>query len=100
MSEEFNPDILTVTDEDGTEHSFELLDDLEHEGVHYLAVVPFTPDESILDEDLDLIIMKVSKDGEDDYLDIVQDDDEFYEVGDIFAQRLAEMYEIDVEEGE
>ena len=33
MSEEFGPDFISVTDEDGNEFELELIDTLEHEGV-------------------------------------------------------------------
>ena len=40
MSEEFGPDFISVTDEDGNEFELELIDTLEHEGVTYYAMLP------------------------------------------------------------
>ena len=40
MSEEFGPDFITVTDEDGNEFELEHLDTLEHEGTIYMAFFP------------------------------------------------------------
>ena len=39
--------------------------------------------------------MRVGEENGEEYLDIVEDDEELYNVGDIFAQRLEEMYDID-----
>ena len=40
MSEEFGPDFITVTDEDGNEFELELVDTLEHNGITYYALFP------------------------------------------------------------
>ena len=40
MSEEFGPDFITVTDEDGNEFELELVDTLEHNGITYHALFP------------------------------------------------------------
>lgn len=99
MQEEYSPDILTVTDEEGTEHSFEVLDAIDHKEERYLAVVPVGGDEEeMLEEDLNLVIMKIVEEDGEEFLDVVDDDEEFYEVGDIFAERLSDLYDIDAEE--
>ena len=40
MSEEFGPDFITVTDEDGNEFELEMVDSLEHNGITYFALFP------------------------------------------------------------
>lgn len=40
MSEEFGPDFLTVTDEDGNELVLEYVDTLEHNGLTYTGILP------------------------------------------------------------
>ena len=37
-TEEDQPDLMTLEDEDGNEITFEVIDALDHKGVHYLAV--------------------------------------------------------------
>ena len=37
--EEYQPDLMTLEDEDGNEVTFEVIDALDHKGVHYLAVI-------------------------------------------------------------
>ena len=97
--EDNTPDILTLEDEAGTEHVFEVIDTTDYEGAHYLAVVPYieTEDEAeaALAEDADLIIMRVGEENGEEYLDIVDDDEEFYNVGEIFARRLSELYDVE-----
>ena len=39
--EEYQPDLMTLEDEDGNEVTFEVIDALDHKGVHYLAVVVY-----------------------------------------------------------
>ena len=43
--EEYQPDLMTLEDEDGNEVTFEVIDALDHKGVHYLAVVEYAEDE-------------------------------------------------------
>ena len=38
---DFTPDIFTLTDEEGNEQSFEILDTLEHDDENYYALTPF-----------------------------------------------------------
>ena len=60
MSEEFGPDFITVTDEDGNDIELELLDVLEHKGQTYMAFFPAVPeDETDEDsEDYGMVILK------------------------------------------
>ena len=43
--EGYQPDLMTLEDEDGNEVTFEVIDALDHKGVHYLAVVEYAEDE-------------------------------------------------------
>ena len=45
MNEEFGPNFITVTDEDGNDIELELLDVLEHKGQTYMAFFPAVPEE-------------------------------------------------------
>ena len=46
--EEYQPDLMTLEDEDGNEVTFEVIDALDHKGVHYLAVVEYAENEEDL----------------------------------------------------
>lgn len=100
MQEEYNPDIVSVVDEDGVEHIFEELDRIETDTARYVALVPVYDDaEDILDDDGEIIILRVDeeKDGE-TYLCPIEDEAEFNEVQSIFEERLSDLFEYDDEE--
>lgn len=95
MNEEFGPDIVSVTDEDGVEHLFEELDRIEtDDGKRYVALLPIYDDEEeILDSDGDVLILKVIEEKGETYLVQIEDEKEFNEIGNIFEDRLIEKYE-------
>ena len=92
--EEYQPDLMTLEDEDGNEVTFEVIDALDHKGVHYLAVVEYTENKEDA-EDAQLVILSVGEDDEGEYLDVVEDDETLLEVSKLFEQRLSDDYEID-----
>ena len=92
--EEYQPDLMTLEDEDGNEVTFEVIDALDHKGVHYLAVVEYTENEEDA-EDAQLVILSVGEDDEGEYLDVVEDDETLLEVSKLSEQRLSDDYEID-----
>ena len=84
MSEEFYGDeIFTLTDEDGNENEFELLGSTEIDGCTYLALVPVAEN-----PEGEYVILKMEKDGEEDILVTIDDDDEFDRVADYFEDEL------------
>lgn len=98
MSEEFNPDLVSVIDEDGVEHVFEELDRIETDTAKYVALLPVYDDaEEIIDDDGELIILKVCEEDGETYLEPIEDDNEFNEIGKIFEERLSELFAFDEE---
>ena len=95
MLEEAKPDLLTLEDEDGQEVTFEVIDATEVNGTRYLAVIPYQEDPASLQEDAELILMRIGTDDEGEYMDIVDDDEELLAVGKVFEERLRAMYDID-----
>ena len=95
MLEEATPDLLTLEDEDGKEVTFEVIDATEVNGSRYLAVIPYQEDPESLQEDAELILMRIGTDEEGEYMDIVDDDEELLTVGKVFEERLSAMYDID-----
>ena len=93
--EEYQPDLMTLEDEDGNEVTFEVIDALDHKGVHYLAVVEYAEDEEDVNEDAQLVILSVGEDSEGEYLDVVEDDETLMEVSKLFEQRLSDQFEIE-----
>ena len=87
MSEEYGPDFVSVTDDDGNEFELEHLGTLEHKGNEYMAFVPADMDED--DEDFGLILLKViEQDGEQLLADI--DDEE--ELNAVYEQFMEELF--------
>ena len=79
-TEEDQPDLMTLEDEDGNEITFEVIDALDHKGVHYLAAVEYAETEEEA-ENAQLVILSVGEDDEGEYLDVVDDDELLLELG-------------------
>ena len=77
QEDDYTPDLITLEDEDGKEHVFEVIDAADLDDTHYMALVPYVEDEN----------------GE--YLDIVEDDEELYKVSKMFEKRLQEFFDIE-----
>ena len=72
-----------------------MIDATEVNGTRYLAVIPYQEDPESLQEDAELILMRIGTDEEGEYMDIVDDDEELLTVGKVFEERLSAMYDID-----
>ncbi len=94
MAEEYNPDIVSVVDEDGTEHIFEELDRIETDDARYVALLPVYDDaQDILEDDGEIIILKVEEEKNGDtYLCPIEDAKEFDEIQKIFEERLSDLF--------
>lgn len=101
MDEEYNPDIVSVIDENGEEHVFEELDRIETDDGKYVALIPLYDDaDQMLEDDGELIILKVSEENGETYLEPIEDEAEFNEIGQIFEDRLSALYDIEDETGD
>ncbi len=93
---EYEPYILSLTDEEGTEYEFEVLDDIDYEDNRYLALQPKYDDaQKMLESSGELVILKVIPDGDEDALVEIEDDDEYEEIASIFIDRLQDLFDID-----
>lgn len=97
--ENFGNNIVSVVDEEGVEHTFEELDRIETDDGRYIALLPiYTEAEEILDGDGELIILSVVEDEDGEtYLEPIEDEELFNEIGQIFEERLADYFEFDDE---
>ena len=93
-TEEDQPDLMTLEDEDGNEITFEVIDALDHKGVHYLDAVEYAETEEEA-ENAQLVILSVGEDDEGEYLDVVDDDELLLELGKLFEERLSDEYDIE-----
>lgn len=98
--EDYNPDIITVVDEDGQEHEFEVLDRIEtDDDKKYVAMIPvFNDADELLNDDGELIILRVIEDEDGNILEPIEDEEEFDEIGGIFKDRLGEYFDFNDDE--
>ena len=99
IDNEFGNDILTLEDDDGVEHTFEVLDAIDNGENRYMALSPVYDDpQQTLEDSGELVILKVvTVDGE-EFLETIEDEDEMDEIADIFMERLEEDYDVIDEE--
>ena len=91
---EYNPDIYTLVDEEGTEQTFELLDVMELDGERYFVLIPYYEDpEECLDDDGDLIVLKSEIVNGEEMMASIDDDEEYERVGKIFIEKLDQLFE-------
>ena len=93
MSEEYGPDFVSITDDEGNEFELEHLGTLEYNGQEYMAFVPADMDED--DEDFGLILLKVIEEGGETLL---ADVDNETELNAVYEKFMEELFEDDEEE--
>ena len=88
MSEDFGPNFITLTDEEGNEFTLEYVDALEVDGQTYMAFFPAVEEDEADEEDLGLVILKsIMVDGE-EQLSTLDSDEELDRVYDLFMEQL------------
>ena len=95
MSEEYGPDFVTLTDEEGNDIDLEYIDTIEYNGNVYMAFFPVieTDEDSAdgaedeLEEELIILRVAPGENGEDDLV-TVDDESELDEVYDKFMEVL------------
>ncbi len=90
MSDEYNSNVVLLTDEDGNEKEFEHIDTLEDNGIVYLA---FIPAELSLEEEAEVVILKIVEEDGEELLATVDDEDESLRIYQLFMDRLEDLYE-------
>ncbi len=94
--EYYEPDIISVTDDDGNEIQFELLERYETDDAVYVAITQYRDDaEEIVEADFEVLILKVIEDGENEYLQEIEDEMEYEQVSDILMGMVEEKYEVE-----
>ena len=96
MGSEFDmerEDIVTLEDEDGNEVRFEHLMTLEHNGGIYICLVPVDPMEDVAEDELVIMRIEQTEDGQDVYVTIDDED----ELNGVFEKYL-EIAEADEDE--
>ena len=97
MEDNFGPDFITVTDEDGNDFELELVDTLEHKGITYYAMFPAVEEDEATgqpqdvdadDEEYGLVIMKAIQEDGEELLSTLDSDEELDQVYELFMERF------------
>ncbi len=86
---EYGNDYVTLVDDEGNEREFEHIDTVEYEDETYLA---FIPAELSLEEEAEVVIMKVIEEDGEELLEGIDDDDIADAVFQIVMERAEESY--------
>lgn len=96
MSNEFAADLITLIDDEGNEHEFEILDVIENDAGCYYALLPTfeSPEESLESEGTYYIFEAIEEDGEQQLAE-VEDEELLDRLAEQFESRFEELYEYD-----
>lgn len=97
MDELEKTNVVILTDEDGVEKEFEHIDTIEDNGEIYMA---FIPTELDLEDEAEVVILKVTEEDGLECLASVDDFDESERIFQIFMERADSLYEFEDPEGE
>ena len=93
-NEEEMTEIFTLTDEDGNEIDFEVIGEYEKDGQRYFAMIP-VEDENPNSDICEYVILKLAKDGDEEVLVSVDDDDELDDIADYFDDLFSQEIDYD-----
>lgn len=72
--------LIETIDENGNVITFELYDIVEVDEQEYALLLPTEQDEDSDDEDAEIVLMRLSKNGDDYLFETIEDDEEFNKV--------------------
>ncbi len=93
--EDFERNVISITDEDGVDYELEVLSAVTYNGVEYLALTPADADDDA--EELEVSILKSVIENDEPVLLAVDDEAELEAVYDLLME---EMFDIDVGDDE
>ena len=79
-----NDELIETIDEDGNKVTFELLDVVTVDDVEYALLLPKDLEED--EEDGEILVMRLKKDGEEYSFEAIDDDDEFNKVAEYIEE--------------
>ena len=86
---------FTLTDEDGNELQFEVIGQCEKNGEQYFAMIPVEEDDAKNDDVCEYVILKLAKEGDEEFLVTVDDDDELDDIADYFDDIFSQEIDYD-----
>ena len=100
MGNEYQPDLITLVDEDNVEHNFETLDTIENEkGVFYALYPIFDNAQESVEDSGEYYIMEVIEENGEEQLAEVEDEALLDELSAVFEKHFEEMFDsVDEEE--
>ena len=94
-NEEYCNDFVTLVDENGKETEFEIVDSLVSDNNEYYALIPVETSENVDSDNGELVILKVIEENGEEFLDEIEDDDEYESISEIFMERLEDLYDFE-----
>lgn len=99
MTEEYSADMITLIDDEGDQHEFQVLDAIQTDDGKFVALFPTSEEDG--DEGTYYIFEVIEENGEEQLVE-VEDDDVLDSLAEIFAERFDEIYgecDCDCEDG-
>lgn len=92
MSNEYEADLITLLDDDGKEHEFEIIDEIENDEGHFIALVPTLQGLiiSLLSLTPTISLRLLGDEGEEQLME-VEDDETLDKLAEIFESRLMQI---------
>ena len=94
-TEDYGNDIVTLVDENGKETEFEIVDSLVTDNNEYFALIPTETAENLSEDDGELVILKVVEENGEEFLEPIEDDQEYESIAEIFMERLEDLYDFE-----
>lgn len=91
MNDEFGPNFVTLTDDEGNDIELEYVDALEHNGTTYMAFFPVVEEDSEdeeTEEEYGLVILKSQMENGEEFLVTIDDEEEIDKVYDLFMEQI------------
>ena len=91
MNDEFGPNFVTLTDDEGNDIELEYVDALEHNGTTYMAFFPVVEQDSEdeeNEEEYGLVILKSQMENGEEFLVTIDDEEEIDKVYDLFMEQI------------
>ena len=93
MNDEFGPNFVTLTDDEGNDIELEYVDALEHNGTTYMAFFPVVEEDSEdeeNEEEYGLVILKSQMENGEEFLVTIDDEEEIDKGYDLFMEQMME----------
>lgn len=91
MNDEFGPNFVTLTDDEGNDIELEYVDALEHNGTTYMAFFPVVEEDGENEENEEeygLVILKSQMENGEEFLVTIDDEEEIDKVYDLFMEQI------------